>query len=49
MAKIPYIRGVRPNIPTREELRERIPGWGVDLDPADRPVEPVVIEKIEVN
>lgn len=40
MAKIPYIRGVRPNIPTREELRERIPGWGVDLDPADRPAFP---------
>jgi len=40
MAKIPYIRGVRPNIPSPEELRERIPGWGVDLDPADRPAYP---------
>ncbi|MBC9226539.1 hypothetical protein GL325_09415 [Aeromicrobium sp. 636] len=40
MAKIPYIRGVRPGIPTPEELRERIPGWGVDLDPADRPSYP---------
>ena len=26
--------------PSREELRERIPGWGVDLDPADRPSVP---------
>ncbi|MCL3838925.1 hypothetical protein [Aeromicrobium duanguangcaii] len=40
MAKIPYIRGIRPGIPTPEELRERIPGWGVDLDPADRPSYP---------
>ena len=40
MAKIPYIRGVRPNIPTPQELRSRIPGWGVDLDPADRPAVP---------
>lgn len=23
--------------PSREELRARIPGWGADLDPADRP------------
>lgn len=23
--------------PTAEELRARIPGWGTDLDPADRP------------
>lgn len=40
MAKIPYIRGVRTGIPTADELRERIPGWGVDLDPADRPALP---------
>ena len=40
MAKIPYIRGVRPNIPSPHELRSRIPGWGVDLDPADRPAVP---------
>jgi len=24
-------------VPPSEELRARIPGWGVDLDPADRP------------
>jgi hypothetical protein len=27
----------RPVTPSRDELRQRIPGWGVDLDPADRP------------
>lgn len=26
--------------PSSEELRARIPGWGVDLDPADRPAVP---------
>ena len=25
---------------TPEQLRARIPGWGVDLDPADRPSHP---------
>jgi hypothetical protein len=29
----------RPN-PPAEELRARIPGWGADLDPADRPSYP---------
>ena len=31
----------KPPLPeTPEELRARIPGWGVDLDPADRPSVP---------
>uniref|UniRef100_UPI000DF83FB7 hypothetical protein n=1 Tax=Desertihabitans aurantiacus TaxID=2282477 RepID=UPI000DF83FB7 len=30
-----------PN-PPAEELRARIPGWGVDLDPADRPSTPML-------
>ncbi|MCU1371009.1 MAG: hypothetical protein JWO77_2203 [Ilumatobacteraceae bacterium] len=31
----------KPPLPeTAEELRARIPGWGVDLDPADRPSVP---------
>jgi len=31
----------KPPLPTStDELRERIPGWGVDLDPADRPSVP---------
>jgi len=29
-----------PPTPTSDELRARIPGWGVDLDPADRPAVP---------
>ena len=29
-----------PNAASSDELRERIPGWGVDLDPADRPSVP---------
>lgn len=36
----PYVRYDRPGIPTAEELRARIPGWGADLDPADRPAVP---------
>jgi hypothetical protein len=33
----PYT-GAKPPLPEPiETLRERIPGWGVDLDPADRP------------
>src|SRR5918994_5155588 len=29
-----------PPTPDSEELRARIPGWGADLDPADRPSVP---------
>src|SRR5215210_3906331 len=32
-----YVRDKRTPSPSREELRARIPGWGADLDPADRP------------
>jgi hypothetical protein len=35
-----YVRDKRTAPPSREELRARIPGWGVDLDPADRPSYP---------
>jgi hypothetical protein len=35
-----YIRDKRTPPPTREELRARIPGWGADLDPTDRPSYP---------
>lgn len=31
-----------PPVPDRDELRNRIPGWGVDLDLADRPSVPRV-------
>jgi hypothetical protein len=36
----PYVPGpARPTV-DREALRARIPGWGADLDPADRPAVP---------
>ena len=35
-----YVRDKRTPPPSREELRARIPGWGIDLDPADRPSYP---------
>jgi hypothetical protein len=35
-----YLRDKRTPPPSREELRTRIPGWGADLDPADRPSSP---------
>jgi hypothetical protein len=35
----PYVKA-RPHGPTAGELRARIPGWGADLDPADRPSYP---------
>ncbi|MGY1780843.1 hypothetical protein [Geodermatophilus sp. SYSU D01036] len=35
-----YVRDKRTPTPGREELRARIPGWGADLDPADRPSYP---------
>ncbi|MGM0931187.1 MAG: hypothetical protein ACQEXN_15985 [Actinomycetota bacterium] len=37
---MPY-RAEKPGTrPTREELQARIPGWGADLDPNDRPAVP---------
>ncbi|RBY97437.1 hypothetical protein DQ237_00240 [Blastococcus sp. TF02-8] len=38
-----YIGEKRTPAPSREELRARIPGWGVDLDPADRPSNPKLL------
>jgi hypothetical protein len=35
-----YVGDKRTPPPSREELRARIPGWGADLDPADRPSHP---------
>jgi hypothetical protein len=35
-----YVRDKRTPPPSREELRARVPGWGADLDPADRPSSP---------
>jgi hypothetical protein len=40
----------KPKIaPSAEELRERIPGWGVDLDPNDRPAVPREVPGIETG
>lgn len=35
-----YTREKPRTAPSSDELRRRIPGWGVDLDPADRPSYP---------
>jgi hypothetical protein len=35
-----YVRDKRTPTESREQLRARIPGWGADLDPADRPSHP---------
>ena len=37
---MPYTADKPKLVPSSDELRERIPGWGVDLDPADRPSVP---------
>lgn len=37
---MPYTADAPVTPPTRDELRARVPGWGVDLDPADRPAFP---------
>jgi hypothetical protein len=35
-----YTRQKPPNAETSEQLRARIPGWGADLDPKNRPAVP---------
>ncbi len=37
---MPYTAAKPDLAPSSDELRERIPGWGADLDPADRPAVP---------
>jgi hypothetical protein len=37
---MPYTAENPQTPPTRDELRARIPGWGADLDPQDRPSVP---------
>lgn len=44
MSTVPYVNGRRQGIPSADELRSRIPGWGADLDPADRPSVPREID-----
>jgi hypothetical protein len=38
--RLPVYTPAGPARPSAEELRARVPGWGVDLDPADRPSYP---------
>ncbi len=42
-----YLSGPRPQRETAEQLRARIPGWGVDLDPRDRPSVPRLVPQGE--
>ncbi len=37
---MPYTSNKPTTTPTSDELRARIPGWGADLDPSDRPAFP---------
>jgi hypothetical protein len=37
---VPYTREKPCVAPRRDELQRTVPGWGVDLDPADRPSYP---------
>jgi hypothetical protein len=39
-AQLPTYTAAGPSRPSADDLRRRIPGWGVDLDPADRPSVP---------
>ena len=39
----PYV-AAKPHGPEVEALRARIPGWGADLDPADRPSYPQEVD-----
>ncbi|MDP9736574.1 MULTISPECIES: hypothetical protein [unclassified Curtobacterium] len=42
----PYIADPPRRVPSSAELRERIPGWGSDLDPADRPSVPKLSREV---
>lgn len=46
---MPYTAAKPGTQPTPEELRGRIPGWGADLDPADRPAFPREVPGIDTG
>ncbi|MEV0951499.1 hypothetical protein [Promicromonospora sp. NPDC050249] len=46
---MPYTAGKPPLPETSEQLRARIPGWGADLDPADRPSSPREVRGLETG
>ncbi len=35
--QIPVYTAAPPSVPSRDDLAARVPGWGIDLDPAVRP------------
>lgn len=41
---MPYTADGHSPVPSPDELRDRIPGWGADLDPADRPSFPKEVD-----
>jgi hypothetical protein len=41
---MPTYTATSPPRPSADELRARVPGWGVDLDPADRPSYPKLVD-----
>lgn len=43
---IAYVADKPRDLPTPDELRARIPGWGSDLDPADRPSVPKLSREV---
>lgn len=46
---MPYTADDRPPRRSSEELRAQIPGWGADLDPADRPSYPKLRRDLETG
>lgn len=46
---MPYTADKPPLPETPEQLRARIPGWGADLDPADRPSYPREVRGLETG
>src|SRR4051812_3052175 len=46
---LPTYTAASPAKPSSDELRSRIPGWGVDLDPADRPSYPKLTDCRELT
>lgn len=46
---MPYTADKPPLPETPEQLRARIPGWGADLDPADRPAYPREVRGLETG
>lgn len=45
----PYIADPPRRVPSSAELRERIPGWGSDLDTADRPSVPKLSREVGLS